>query len=75
MVTLLTCQRSAVTLCDLHAFSNHMEQIKEQMKREPRPLPALNIKRKPESIYDYQFEDFEVVDYDAHPNIKAPVAI
>ncbi|WP_335989203.1 thymidylate synthase [Pseudoalteromonas sp. CH_XMU1449-3] len=64
-----------VSFGDLHAYSNHMEQIKEQMGREPKPLPQLKINRKPESIYDYKFEDFEVVDYDAHPNIKAPVAI
>ncbi len=64
-----------VSFGDLHAYSNHMEQIKEQMTREPRGLPTLKINRKPNSIYDYQFEDFEIVGYDAHPNIKAPVAI
>ncbi|MDN4503826.1 thymidylate synthase [Alteromonadaceae bacterium BrNp21-10] len=64
-----------VSFGDLHAYSNHMEQIKEQMSREPRPLPELKIKRKPDSIYGYNFEDLEIVGYDAHPNIKAPVAI
>lgn len=64
-----------VSFGDLHAYSNHMEQIKEQMSREPKTLPELKIIRKPDSIYGYKFEDFEVVDYDAHPNIKAPVAI
>ncbi|URQ87235.1 thymidylate synthase [Pseudoalteromonas sp. SCSIO 43088] len=64
-----------VSFGDLHAYSNHMEQIQEQMSREPKSLPELKINRKPESIYDYKFEDFEIVGYDAHPNIKAPVAI
>ncbi|GHE92353.1 thymidylate synthase [Thalassotalea profundi] len=64
-----------VSFGDLHAYSNHMEQIKEQMSREPRPLPELKINRKPDSIYGYNFEDLEIVGYDAHPNIKAPVAI
>lgn len=64
-----------VSFGDLHAYSNHMEQIREQMDRDPKPLPKLTINRKPESIYDYKFEDFEIVGYDAHPNIKAPVAI
>jgi len=60
---------------DVHIYSNHMEQVKEQLTRKPLPLPKLVIKRKPESIFDYQFEDFEVVDYQSHPAIKAPVAI
>ncbi len=64
-----------VSFGDLHAYSKHMEQIREQMDRDPKPLPKLIINRKPESIYDYKFEDFEIVGYDAHPNIKAPVAI
>ncbi len=46
-----------------------------QLSREPRPLPKLIIKRKPESIFDYRFEDFEIQGYDPHPGIKAPVAI
>lgn len=64
-----------VSFGDLHAYSNHMEQIQEQMSRDPKPLPQLKFNRKPDSIYGYKFEDFEVVGYDAHPNIKAPVAI
>lgn len=64
-----------VSFGDLHAYSNHMEQIQEQMSREPKSLPELKINRKPDSIYDYKFEDFEVLGYEAHPNIKAPVAI
>ncbi|WP_125783608.1 thymidylate synthase [Pseudoalteromonas rubra] len=64
-----------VSFGDLHAYSNHMEQIEQQLQREPKGLPTLNILRKPESIYDYRFEDFAIEGYDADPNIKAPVAI
>lgn len=60
---------------DVHIYSNHLEQVKLQLTREPLPLPKLNIKRKPESIFDYQFDDFEIVGYQSHPAIKAPVAI
>ncbi|MBB5325669.1 thymidylate synthase [Anoxybacillus tepidamans] len=60
---------------DVHLYVNHIEQAKLQLTREPRPLPKLVIKRKPESIFDYQFDDFEIVDYDPHPHIKAPVAV
>ncbi|OCA52685.1 thymidylate synthase [Photorhabdus namnaonensis] len=60
---------------DTHLYSNHMEQTKLQLSREPRSLPKLVIKRKPESLFDYKFDDFEIVDYDPHPGIKAPVAI
>lgn len=64
-----------VTTGDTHAYSNHMEQIQEQLSRAPRTLPELKILRRPESIYDYRFEDFEVVGYNPYPSIKAPVAI
>ena len=64
-----------VTTGDSHIYSNHLEQVKTQLTREPRPLPTLNILRRPESIYDYRFEDFELVGYNPHPHIKAPVAI
>ncbi len=60
---------------DVHLYMNHIEQAKLQLTREPRPLPKLVIKRKPSSIFDYQFDDFEIVDYDPHPHIKAPVAV
>jgi thymidylate synthase len=60
---------------DVHLYLNHIEQAKLQLTREPRPLPKLVIKRKPESIFDYKFEDFEIVNYDPHPHIKAPVAV
>ncbi|EKB2873735.1 thymidylate synthase [Escherichia coli] len=60
---------------DTHLYSNHMDQTHLQLSREPRPLPKLIIKRNPESIFDYRFEDFEIEGYDPHPGIKAPVAI
>ncbi|KUJ00464.1 Thymidylate synthase [Vibrio sp. MEBiC08052] len=71
----LTPHEIVVSFGDLHAYSNHMEQIKTQLTREPRQLPELRIVRHPKSIYDYRFEDFEIVGYDPHPSIKAPVAI
>ena len=60
---------------DCHIYKNHLEQVKTQLSREPKALPKLIIKRKPESIFDYKFEDFEIEGYDPHPAIKAPVAI
>jgi len=64
-----------VTTGDSHIYSNHLEQVNTQLTREPKTLPRLIIKRKPASIYDYTFEDFDMVGYDPHPPIKAPVAI
>lgn len=64
-----------VTMGDAHIYLNHIEQVKLQLSRETRSLPKLKIKRKPESIYDYKFEDFDIVDYDPHPHIPAPVSI
>ncbi|OCG24135.1 thymidylate synthase [Gilliamella sp. App2-1] len=60
---------------DTHLYSNHMEQAHLQLSREPKALPKLAIKRKPPTIFDYEFDDFEIVGYDPHPAIKAPVAI
>ena len=60
---------------DCHLYSNHAEQVNLQLTREPRPAPMLHIKRRPASIFDYEFEDFEVQGYDPHPAIKAPVAV
>ncbi len=60
---------------DCHLYSNHLEQAREQLSREPFPLPRLEIKRRPASIFDYRFEDFEIVGYRAHPSIKAPIAV
>jgi thymidylate synthase len=60
---------------DVHLYSNHFEQAKLQLTREPFPLPQLKIKRQPPSIFEYQFEDFEIVAYQSHPSIKAPIAV
>ncbi len=60
---------------DCHLYSNHLEQVELQLSRETRKLPRLEIKRRPDSLFDYRFEDFEVVGYDPHPAIKAPVAV
>ncbi|AIQ58989.1 thymidylate synthase [Paenibacillus borealis] len=60
---------------DVHIYTNHMEQVATQLAREPYALPKLNIRRVPDSIFDYTFEDFEFEDYVYHPGIKAPVAI
>ncbi|MDX1734941.1 MAG: thymidylate synthase [Halioglobus sp.] len=60
---------------DSHIYSNHIEQVREQLSREPRPLPTLEILRRPDTIYDYRFEDFELRDYDPHAHIAAPVAV
>ncbi|WEJ62042.1 thymidylate synthase [Thiomicrorhabdus lithotrophica] len=60
---------------DVHLYNNTIEQAKEQLTREPYPMPKLVIKRKPESIFDYKFEDFEIVDYESHPHIKATVSV
>ena len=60
---------------DCHLYSNHMEQVELQLSRETRALPRLEIKRKPDSLFDYRFEDFEITGYDPHPAIKAPVAV
>jgi thymidylate synthase len=60
---------------DCHIYSNHTEQVELQLSRQPHPYPVLHIKRKPDSIFDYAFEDFEVQEYEHHPAIKAPVAV
>ena len=60
---------------DTHIYDNHVAQVTEQLTREPFPLPQLRITRKPDSIFDYTFEDFEVVDYQHHPAIRGAVAV
>jgi len=60
---------------DCHLYSNHVEQMEEQLTREPLTLPILAIRRRPSSIFDYQFEDFEILNYESHPHIKAAVAV
>ncbi|MEQ8244356.1 thymidylate synthase [Fulvivirga sp.] len=60
---------------DVHLYNNHIEQANTQLSREPFEIPQLVIKRKPDSLFDYKFEDFEIVNYQAHPTIKAPIAV
>ena len=60
---------------DCHLYSNHLQQVEEQLKREPLPLPRLVIKRRPPTVFDYEFGDFEIAGYQSHPAIKAPVAV
>ncbi len=60
---------------DVHLYSNHLDQARIQLSRAPFKLPSLKINRKPDSIFDYQFEDFEIINYNAHPSIKAPIAV
>jgi len=60
---------------DVHLYSNHIEQARQQLERKPFALPQLNIRRQPESIFGYEFNDFEISNYQAHPSIKAPIAV
>jgi thymidylate synthase len=60
---------------DCHLYSNHFEQVALQLSRQPYPYPTLHIRRKPESLFDYAFEDFEIQNYQHHAAIKAPVAV
>lgn len=60
---------------DCHIYSNHFDQVQLQLSRTANPLPQLQIKRCPESIFDYQYQDFELIGYDPHPAIKAPIAV
>ncbi|MGA2549195.1 MAG: thymidylate synthase [Burkholderiaceae bacterium] len=60
---------------DCHIYSNHSEQVETQLSRSPHPLPRLKLVRRPESLFDYRYEDFAIENYHPHPSIKAPVAI
>ncbi len=63
------------TLGDAHLYSNHMEQAHLQLTREPRPLPSMKINPAVDNIFDFKFEDFELLNYDPHPHIKGAVAV
>ncbi|UWQ59748.1 thymidylate synthase [Leisingera caerulea] len=63
------------TMGDAHIYSNHVEQVKLQLSRSPKPLPQLRIKRQVSSIFNFKYEDFEILNYDPDPGIKAPVAV
>jgi thymidylate synthase len=60
---------------DCHIYSNHFEQVELQLSRTPHPYPKLVIQRKPDSLFDYRYEDFVIENYEHHPHIKAPVAV
>ena len=60
---------------DCHLYFNHLDQADEQLQREPLPAPRLAIKRRPDTIFDYRFDDFEILNYEAHPHIAAAVAV
>ncbi|WP_312180047.1 thymidylate synthase [Arthrobacter sp.] len=60
---------------DVHIYDNHLEQVTEQLSRAPFPYPKLRLRRTPASIFDYELDDFEVLDYQHHPGIKAPIAV
>lgn len=63
------------TLGDAHVYSNHVEALRQQLEREPRPFPTISIKRKVENIEEFKFEDFEVTGYDPHPKIAMDMAV
>ena len=63
------------TMGDVHLYNNHVDQAEQQLSREPRPLPKMTLLRTPASIDGFQYEDFQLTDYDPHPPIKAPVAV
>lgn len=63
------------TFGDLHIYTNHIEQVKQQLSREPYPLPQMKINPEVKSIFDFKYEDFELVNYQAHPHIKGEVAV
>lgn len=63
------------TFGDAHLYLNHLEQAREQLTREPRPLPTMKINPAVDDIFEFRFEDFELINYDPHPHIKAPIAV
>jgi thymidylate synthase len=63
------------TFGDAHLYSNHLEQAKLQLSREIRPLPIMKINPEIKDIFEFQYEDFELINYDPHPHIKAAVAV
>ncbi|SFV20073.1 thymidylate synthase [Micrococcus terreus] len=82
LLTLMVAQQTGLepgefvwTGGDCHIYSNHEDQVREQLSREPHPYPQLVLRRTPQDIFSYELEDFELVDYQHHPTIKAPIAV
>ncbi|WAP52523.1 thymidylate synthase [Arthrobacter sp. ATA002] len=82
LLTLMVAQQTGLepgefvwTGGDVHVYDNHVDQVREQLSRDPYPYPQLRLARKPDSIFDYVLEDFEVLEYRHHPGIKAPIAV
>ena len=71
----LKCGEFVHTFGDAHIYNNHIEQVQLQLKREPKPRPKLKFKRKVDNIFDFKFNDFEILNYDPHPHIKGKVAV
>ena len=63
------------TLGDAHIYLNHIDQVKEQLSRNPYPLPVMKIKRTPPTIFDFNYDDFTLEGYNAHPHIKGAIAV
>lgn len=63
------------TIGDAHIYSNHLEQVKTQLKREVRPFPKLKLNTDKQSVFDFELSDFELIDYNPHPAIRAPIAV
>jgi thymidylate synthase len=82
LLTMMVAQQTGLGLGDFvwtggdcHLYSNHLDQVREQLSRRPFKLPTLHFARKPDTLFDYRYEDIEIRDYQCHPHIKAPVAI